>query len=59
MEQNLDPIVKAFHAAHESSYEFRQNNEPIEFVSLRVYLAGILEKPRWPNCPNVRGASLS
>ena len=43
--QNLDRIAKAFHAAHDSSYGFRQDNEPIEFVSLRVNLAGILEKP--------------
>jgi N-methylhydantoinase A len=44
--QDLDEIAGRFHAAHEQAYGFRQDGEPIEFVSLRVKLAGILDKPQ-------------
>ena len=49
--RDLDPIAQAFHAAHEASYGFRHDTEPIEFVSLRVNLAGILEKPALAKLP--------
>ena len=42
---DLADITGRFHAAHEQAYGFRQDGEPIQFVSLRVKLAGILEKP--------------
>ncbi len=43
--KDLDGIAGRFHAAHEQAYGFRQDGEAIEFVSLRIKLAGILEKP--------------
>ena len=42
---NLDEIASRFHIAHEQAYGFKQEGEPIEFVSLRVKLVGVLEKP--------------
>jgi N-methylhydantoinase A len=38
-------IEASFHAAHESAYGFKLVGEPVEFVSLRVKLVGVLEKP--------------
>ncbi len=42
---NLDEIAGRFHVAHEQAYGFKQVGEAIEFVSLRVKLVGVLEKP--------------
>ena len=38
-------LMERFHAEHDRSYGFAQRQEPIEMVSLRVKLAGILDKP--------------
>ncbi|MDA1260522.1 MAG: hydantoinase/oxoprolinase family protein [Planctomycetota bacterium] len=43
--RDLDEIAGRFHTAHEQAYGFKQVGEPIEFVSLRVKLLGVLEKP--------------
>ncbi len=50
--KDLDEIAGRFHAAHEQAYGFRQEGEPIEFVSLRVKLAGVLEKPQLSKLPH-------
>jgi N-methylhydantoinase A len=41
----VDKVLTAFHAAHERTYGFNQPREPVELVSLRVQLTGLLEKP--------------
>ncbi len=41
-------LVEQFHAAHDRAYGFAQKGEPIELVSMRVKLEGVLEKPRLP-----------
>lgn len=44
--RDLDETAGRFHTAHENAYGFKQEGEPIEFVSLRVKLTGVLEKPK-------------
>jgi N-methylhydantoinase A len=50
-QQDIAALATRFHAAHELAYGFRQDSEPMEFVSLRVKLAGILDKPELCRLP--------
>jgi N-methylhydantoinase A len=47
----VDTVLTAFHASHERTYGFNQPNEPVELVSLRVQLIGLLEKPDIKHLP--------
>lgn len=44
-------VLDSFHSAHERAYGFSQPNEPVELVSMRVKLIGVLEKPQLPLLP--------
>ncbi|MFI4987910.1 MAG: hydantoinase/oxoprolinase family protein [Alphaproteobacteria bacterium] len=41
-------LVERFHAAHDRAYGFSQAGEPVELVSMRVKLVGVLDKPTLP-----------
>ena len=47
----MDAVLATFHAAHERTYGFNQAEEPVELVSLRVLLTGLLEKPEMKPLP--------
>ena len=38
-------LIERFHVAHDRAYGFAQKGEPVELVSMRVKLAGVLDKP--------------
>jgi N-methylhydantoinase A len=42
---SMADIVERFHAAHEQSYGFRVDNEPVEIVNLRSTAVGKIRKP--------------
>ena len=42
----LDEILKQFHQEHERSYGFKAEDEPVEFVALRLSAVGVIPKPR-------------
>ena len=45
-------INDAFEAAHTQAYGFAPEDEPVEFVNLRVQGIGVLEKPAFPALPS-------
>ena len=45
-------INRAFEAAHTRAYGFAPEDEPVEFVNLRIRGIGVLEKPEFPALPN-------
>ncbi|MGQ0650699.1 MAG: hydantoinase/oxoprolinase family protein [Betaproteobacteria bacterium] len=49
--RDLAEVAARFHAAHEQAYGFKQEAEPVELVSLRVKLAGVLQKPQLSRLP--------
>lgn len=49
-------LLDDFHAAHENSYGFAQPGEPVEFVSMRIKLTGMLDKPALPQAGQRRAA---
>ena len=49
-------INRAFEAAHTQAYGFAPEDEPVEFVNLRIQGIGVLEKPAFPELPS-RAAS--
>ena len=42
----LDEILTQFHQEHERSYGFKAEDEPVEFVALRLSAVGVIPKPR-------------
>ena len=47
-----EEINRAFAAAHAQAYGFAPEDEPVEFVNLRVQGIGVLEKPAFPALPS-------
>jgi len=47
----VDALMRAFEAAHEQAYGFAQADEPMELVSLRAAVTGLLDKPTLPAWP--------
>ena len=45
-------INRAFEAAHTRAYGFAPEDEPVEFVNLRMQGIGVLEKPAFPELPS-------
>ena len=44
----LDQILTQFHQEHERSYGFKAEEEPVEFVALRLSAVGVIPKPQLP-----------
>lgn len=44
----IDPMVAAFHAAHEAVYDFRDEDSPVQIVNLRLVMSGTTPKPVVP-----------
>jgi N-methylhydantoinase A len=44
-------LRRAFEAAHEQAYGFAQPDEPMELVSLRLKVTGVMDKPALPEWP--------
>ena len=42
----LDGILAQFHQEHERSYGFKAEDEPVEFVALRLSAIGVIPKPQ-------------
>ena len=42
----LDEILAQFHQEHERSYGFKAEEEPVEFVALRLSAVGVIPKPQ-------------
>ena len=42
----LDGILAQFHQEHERSYGFKAEDEPVEFVALRLSAVGVIPKPQ-------------
>jgi len=42
----LDEILAEFHQEHERSYGFKAEEEPVEFVALRLSAVGVIPKPQ-------------
>ena len=48
MRPALDEILAQFHQEHERSYGFKAEEEPVEFVALRLSAVGVIPKPQLP-----------
>ena len=53
----LDEILAQFHQEHERSYGFKAEDEPVEFVALRLSAVGVIPKPRLRKVRRGGGAS--
>ena len=53
----LDEILARFHQEHERSYGFSAEDEPVEFVALRLSAVGVIPKPRLQKVRRGGGAS--
>ena len=42
----LPGVLEQFHNEHERAYGFKADDEPVEFVALRLSAIGVIEKPR-------------
>ena len=42
----LPGVLEQFHSEHERAYGFKADDEPVEFVALRLSAIGVIEKPR-------------
>lgn len=58
-EQRLSELAADFQAAHELAYGFAQPDEPMQLVSLRLKVTGVLDKPTLAECPERPGAGPS
>ena len=52
----LTALVERFHAAHEQSYGFRVDNEPVEIVNLRSTAVGKIRNPDMKRLENLGGS---